>query len=218
MKGFFLLNFKVYFDYMKPILTIFCGLMTFMTQAQISNNFCDSIIIQSCQTNATGEQIEVIVSNYSTNIMSYPGFVILSENGDTIALEEVNYFGIGFNQLHILNVINPPNLPMSITLELHTLFYDSLECSWNMTLGLNDLAQTPSEHVHISPNPAKEWIEIKNLHDQHSLEIKIFNAFGKALEFHRDGQFIDVSKFPKGMYYLELRDVKTTQNSKFLIQ
>ena len=42
-------------------------------------------------TKCNGEQIEVIVSNYSTNIMSYPGFVILSENGDTIALEEVNY-------------------------------------------------------------------------------------------------------------------------------
>ena len=218
MKGFFLLNFKVYFDYMKPILTIFCGLMTFMTQAQTSNNFCDSIIIHSCQTNATGEQIEVIVSNYSTNIMSYPGFVILSENGDTIALEEVNYFGIGFNQLHILNVINPPNLPMNITLELHTLFYDSLECSWNLTLGLNELAQPLFEHLQISPNPAKEWIEIKNLHDLHPLEIKIYNAFGKALEFQRDGQFIDVSKFPKGMYYLELRDGKTTQKSKFLIQ
>ena len=105
---------------MKPILAIFCGLMTFMMQAQTSNNYCDSIIIHSCQPNATGEQIEVIVSN---QIMSYPGFVILSENGDTIALEEVNYFGIGLDQLHILNVINPPNLPMSITLELHTLFY-----------------------------------------------------------------------------------------------
>ena len=64
MKGFFLLNFKVYFDHMKPILAIFCGLMTFMMQAQTSNNYCDSIIIHSCQPNATGEQIEVIVSNY----------------------------------------------------------------------------------------------------------------------------------------------------------
>ena len=80
-EGFFLLNFKIYFDHMKPILAIFCGLMTFMMQAQTSNNYCDSIIIHSCQPNATGEQIEVIVSNYSTNIMSYPGFVILSENG-----------------------------------------------------------------------------------------------------------------------------------------
>lgn len=189
-----------------------------MTQAQSSNNYCDSIIIHSCQPNATGEQIEVIVSNYSTNIMSYPGFVILSENGDTIALEEVNYFGIGFNQLHILNVINPPNLPMNITLELHTLFYDSLECSWNLTLGLNELAQPLFEHLHISPNPAKEWIEIKNLHDLHPLDIKIYNAFGKAIEFYRDGQFIDVSKFPKGMYYLELIEGNMIKKSKFIVK
>ena len=189
-----------------------------MTQAQSSNNYCDSIIIHSCQPNATGEQIDVIVSNYSENIMSYPGFVILSENGDTIALEEVNYFGIGFNQLHILNVINPPNLPMNITLELHTLFYDSLECSWNLTLGLNDLAQPLFEYLHISPNPANEWIEIKNLHDLHPLEIKIYNAFGKAQEFHRDGQFIDVSKFPKGMYYLELIEGNMIKKSRFIVK
>ena len=218
MKGFFLLNFEVYFDHMKPILAIFCGLMTFILQAQSSNNYCDSIIIHSCQPNATGEQIEVIVSNYSTNIMSYPGFVILSENGDTIALEEVNYFGIGFNQLHILNVINPPNLPMNITLELHTLFYDSLECSWNLTLGLNELAQPLFEHLHISPNPAKEWIEIRNLHDLHPLDIKIYNAFGKAIEFYRDGQLIYISKFPKGMYYLELIEGNMIKKSKFIVK
>ena len=218
MKGFFSLNFEVYFDHMKPILAIFCGLMTFILQAQSSNNYCDSIIIHSCQPNATGEQIEVIVSNYSTNIMSYPGFVILSENGDTIALEEVNYFGIGFNQLHILNVINPPNLPMNITLELHTLFYDSLECSWNLTLGLNELAQPLFKHLHISPNPAKEWIEIRNLHDLRPLDIKIYNAFGKAIEFYRDGQFIDVSKFPKGMYYLELIEGNMIKKSKFIVK
>jgi len=187
-------------------------------QAQSSNNYCDSIIIHSCQPNATGEQFEVIVSNYSENIMSYPGFVILSENGDTIALEEVNYFGIGFNQFHILNVINPPNLPMNITLELHTLFYDSLECSWNLTLGLNDLAQPLFEYLHISPNPANERIEIKNLHDLHPLEINIYNAFGKALEFHRDGQFIDVSKFPKGMYYLELIEGNMIKKSRFIVK
>ena len=203
---------------MKPILVIFCGLMTFILQAQSSNNYCDSIIIHSCQPNATGEQIEVIVSNYSTNIMSYPGFVILSENGDTIALEEVNYFGIGFNQLHILNVINPPNLPMNITLELHTLFYDSLECSWNLTLGLNELAQPLFEHLHISPNPAKEWIEIRNLHDLHPLDIKIYNAFGKAIKFYRNGQLIDVSKFPKGMYYLELIEGNMIKKSKFIVK
>lgn len=218
MKGFVLLNLEVYFDHMKPILAIFCGLMTFILQAQSSNNYCDSIIIHSCQPNATGEQIEVIVSNYSTNIMSYPGFVILSENGDTIALEEVNYFGIGFNQLHILNVINPPNLPMNITLELHTLFYDSLECSWNLTLGLNELAQPLFEHLHISPNPAKEWIEIRNLNDLHPLDIKIYNAFGKAIEFYRDGQLIDVSKFPKGMYYLELIEGNMIKKSKFIVK
>ena len=125
---------------MKPILAIFCGLMTFMIQAQTSNNYCDSIIIHSCQPNATGEQIEVLVSNYSTNIMSYPGFVILSKM-EYHCIRRSKLFWNWFNQLHILNVINPPNLPMNITLELHTFFYDSLECSWNLTLGLNELAQ-----------------------------------------------------------------------------
>lgn len=219
MKGFFLIIFNVYFDHMKPILAIFCVLMTFMTQAQTSVNPCDSIFIHSCQPNATGIQIEIVASNHSIDIISYPGFILLADNGDTIAVEEVNYFGIGWNeQIHVLNIVNQPTIPSPVTLELHSHFYDSLRCSWSLTLGSALFIEQKIETVQVIPNPAKEWIEIKDLHDIHPLEIKIFNAFGKDIKFQRDGQFIDVSKFPKGMYYLELRNGNTTHNSKFLIQ
>ena len=204
---------------MKSVLAIFFGLMTFMTIAQTFDNPCDSIFIHSCQPNATGIQIEIVASNHSIDIMSYPGFILLDDNGDTIAVEEVNYFGIGWNeQLHILNIINQPTIPSQVTLELHSHFYDSLRCSWNLTLGSSLLTEEKIETVQVIPNPANKWIKLNHSLSEQPQEIKIFNAFGKALEFHRDGQFIDVSKFPKGMYYLEFRNGKTTQNNKFLIQ
>jgi len=193
--------------------------MTFMIMAQTSGNPCDSIFIHSCQPNATGIQIEVVTSNHSLDIISYPGFVLLAENGDTIAVEEVDYFGIGWNeQTHILHIINQPSLPSNATLELHSHFYDSLRCSWSLTLGSSQLTEQEDETVQIIPNPAKEWIQISHSPGVHPLEIKIFNALGEAMKFNRNGPFIDVSIFSKGLYYIEYFIGNQFRRSKFLIQ
>ena len=190
-----------------------------MTMAQTSSNPCDSIFIHSCQPNATGIQIEVVVSNHSVDIISYPGFVLLADNGDTIAIEEVNYFGIGWNeQLHILNIVNQPTIPSTVALELHSHFYDSLRCSWSLTLGSSQLIEQEIETVQIIPNPAKEWIQINHSPVEHPLEIKIFNVLGESMEINRNEQFIDVSTFSKGLYYIEYSIGNQLKKSKFLVQ
>jgi hypothetical protein len=55
--------------------------------------------------------------------------------GDTLAQEHVNFFGIGQQSTHYLTVNPGVADPMDIfigSLELHTHFYDTLACSWQM--------------------------------------------------------------------------------------
>ncbi len=53
---------------------------------------------------------------------------------DTIAKETVNYYGIGWNQIHSMNIIKQFDLPFEGILELHTGFYSSQECTFPITI------------------------------------------------------------------------------------
>ena len=68
----------------------------------ISNNIysqsfsCDSVQISNViYTPDSLNQISLMASNANLDIISYPGFVLLNDIGDTMAKEVVNYFGIG---------------------------------------------------------------------------------------------------------------------------
>ena len=203
---------------MKLLNSLFFLLIATVCNAQTIGDPCDSIFIHSVIPNATGEQIEVMASNHSLDIMSYPGFILFNENGDTIAVEDVNYFGIGWNeQLHILNIINQPTLPMTGLLELHTHFYDSLRCSWSWTLGPAKLTEQQEESIQIAPNPAHDWIEIQHLTDNISLEINIYNAYGEQMKSNLSGKRIDISSFPNGIYHLEYKTSNSLKRIKFIV-
>ena len=204
---------------MKFLLIIPFILLFLSSFSQTEGDPCDSIFVHSCLPNATGIQIEVVVSNHSLDIISYPGFVLLAENGDTIAVEQVNYFGIGWDaQSHILNIINQPSLPSNATLELHSHFYDSLRCSWSVTLGSSQLTEQYDRQIQIFPNPAKDWIQIEHAFAESLLDIQIYNTLGEAMILKRISNRIDVSQFSKGLYYIEYFIGNQFRRSKFLIQ
>ena len=99
---------------------------------------CDSLIFYSIQYAAYYDSIiEVTVSNPSSVLFDYPGFILFDDNGDTLAIETVNYFGIGqFPQIHSL-FVHPgatlPSGPFTGTLELWTSFYTNLSCTFPIT-------------------------------------------------------------------------------------
>jgi len=204
---------------MKAFLIIPFTLMFFTSIGQIDGDPCDSIFIHSVAPNTTGIQIEVLTSNHSADIMSYPGFILLMENGDTIAIEEVNYFGIGWNeQTHILNIVNPPTLPMSVILELHTHFYDSLRCSWDLTLGSTSLLETEAPNIRVFPNPAEDYIMIKNAMPHNLSGLRVVNAIGEIMETKIAGNKINTSNYSNGLYYVEYIDESEYIRIKFTVQ
>lgn len=101
---------------------------------------CDSLQIVSIMYEAFGDSlIEVHLTNAGSEIFSYPGLILFNADGDTIAVEEVNSFGIGTTSIHLLSIHPDADLTdpeFSGTLELWTNFYDTLACTFPVEVQL----------------------------------------------------------------------------------
>lgn len=101
---------------------------------------CDDLNFLSIQYSPFTDSVVVIsVENNSSQLFDYPGFVLINSDGDTVAKEMVNYFGIGSQSVHTLEVYGGMQDPLQNfqgQLQLHTLFYDELACSWNLDQSL----------------------------------------------------------------------------------
>ncbi len=115
-------------------------LLSLSFQKIFAQNPCDELAIVSIQYSPfTDTLIIVEVINASEELFSYPGFVLINTNGDTLAKEVVNYFGISGPSVHLLTVrpgVANPLDNFQGTLELHTDFFGSLACSWPINQGL----------------------------------------------------------------------------------
>lgn len=105
-----------------------------------AQNSCDSLEIVSVTYSPFFDTlIEVRVINHNQQMFfSTPGFVLLNAQGDTVAKETVNFFGIGSIQTHVLPVKQGmiTSAEFEGTLELWTLFFDTLVCTWADTFRL----------------------------------------------------------------------------------
>lgn len=97
---------------------------------------CDGLDILSVQYSPFTDTVIIVqVVNNGDELFSYPGFVLINSDGDTLALEIVSYFGIGQQSVHHLNVrpgISDPTDVFQGVLELYSGFFDTHECSWPM--------------------------------------------------------------------------------------
>ncbi len=101
---------------------------------------CDSLQIASVHWQAFSDTAIVVhVFNTSTTLFDYPNFILFDENGDTLAVETVNFFGIAGESYHILR-LHPngtvPNAPYYGTLQLWTGFTTDLACEWLLFIDL----------------------------------------------------------------------------------
>jgi hypothetical protein len=66
---------------------------------------CDSLILASVQGSPFSDSLLTVhVFNSTSTLFDYPGFILLDGDGDTLAQEVVNYFGIGQETWHSLAV------------------------------------------------------------------------------------------------------------------
>lgn len=182
---------------------------------------CDSLFLQCCIIHPDNTNLlHLEASNHSDDIFDYPGFVLYNTNGDTIAKEIVNYFGIGWNyQPHDLVLYETFTLPFEGVLELYMLFYDTLACT--IPISIADTVLT-AENTDIAissiyPNPVFETLHV--LMEPSDAGFTISDISGKTfdLPFQRQetGILIEVSMLPPGIYFLTMVNEHNKKNIKF---
>ncbi len=101
---------------------------------------CDSLVVSSITWHAFSDTAIVVhVFNNSTTLFDYPNFILFDANGDTLAKETVNFFGIAGESWHLLRIHDDatiPNAPFNGALELWTLFTEELACTWDLAIDL----------------------------------------------------------------------------------
>jgi len=170
---------------------------------------CDSVEIDCCTYGSNlGNTINILVSNYSSDIFSYPGFILFTEEMDTVAIETVNYYGIGWSQTHILNIIHPIELPFEGVIELHTGFYDTHVCSFPISIPDSTLTKVidfEDAEVRVYPNPAHDYLSIPYEKHQGIKLIQIYDLRGQMiLEANSIENRINISSLQSGSYFISM--------------
>jgi len=85
---------------------------------------------------------------------------------------------------------------------------DTLSCSSSLTVGLNSNILINELHLNIFPNPSNGvfTITFQNMPNKNS-EIEIFNSLGQRINkdvLNTQTKTIDISSFPKGIYFLKI--------------
>ena len=103
---------------------------------------CDFIEIQSMEiNNQTGGLIIDIFT--STSFGPYPYFILTNTNGDTLAQEEIYYFGLSEVTTHNLQLFtNPASWDSNLILELYEGMGDNLECTFDINVGCTNYLAT----------------------------------------------------------------------------
>ena len=167
---------------MKPVIFLFLVCFTTMLSAQ-SETECDQITIKfhGLLTSNKSDQLFFEVSNqvYTGNLYYYPGFLLLNEEGDTIAKEAVKYYGIGTGfQTHILELQADIAFPFSGYLELHGSYYQKRFCSFPVEIESADYVSFDA----IKSQPVK--VELNMAENFLVLDLGGSNINAEVLDYH----------------------------------
>lgn len=117
---------------MKHLISLVLG--TLLHFGIIAQSACDSVLIHSLNYDLfhSDSLIEVVVKNESSVFFNYPALVLLDANGDTVASEDVNFFGLGnYYQGHTLTLHEPLNDHIVLGGQLVlTGMNESVYCTW----------------------------------------------------------------------------------------
>lgn len=113
----------------------------------VSGTFpCEGLVVSPVRWHAlTDTTLVISVTNPTNELFAYPNFILLTTNGDTLAVEQTSLFGLpGSGSVHYLHIHPGAVLPsgaFSGWLELWTGFTTELACSWELSI---DLCPPPS--------------------------------------------------------------------------
>ena len=92
---------------------------------------CSNLEITSIYQSGPSQFIVNVTNNSWDDVFSYPGFVLFNAFGDTLAIENVNYYALVNESTHYLEILDDVILTEDVSLELFTDFYDFIQCQWD---------------------------------------------------------------------------------------
>lgn len=188
--------------------TLFVFLTGFFGNSAWSQTNCDSLIIDCCDFQLIGnDTVFLTVENTATQAgYGYPGFILLNDMGDTMAMETVNYFGIGMGQqVHVLDVLNQIDIPFTGTLQLWGGFYDTLYCEFPVFIIAS--IDENEHHIDVYPNPVTDYVQFTGVE---SGTYDLYTVGGKSVKLEQSFThgMIDVRDLPSGMYFIEIQSTE----------
>jgi hypothetical protein len=112
----------------------------FFTVTGSGGDPCDDLTLVSVHWQAFADTALIVhVLNSGPVGFDYPNFILFNEQGDTLARETVNFFGIANESWHVMRILDGvvlPDVPFNGRLELWTFFTDSLVCTWDQSFDL----------------------------------------------------------------------------------
>ena len=150
---------------MKYLIFLFLVSLNLTLTAQDATD-CEKLAIEihGLVDSENSNQIFIESSNtlYSGNLYHYPGFLLLNEEGDTIAQENVTYYGIGTGfYTHLLEIKDKMSFPFNGRLELFGSNYQKLFCSFPIELEELDyvsLKDIKNEKIKIVPTINEDYL------------------------------------------------------------
>ena len=82
--------------------------------------------------------------------------------------------------------------------------------------GVLSTPNLPFQLLEVFPTLTNDYLYVKGIKGLQS-SVKIFNQLGQDLEFELIGDKIDVSRFPKGLYLIHIKDSNQSKLFKFLV-
>lgn len=189
------------------LLAAFCSGMD--VQAQTACDTLEILSINYAPFSDTAVRIQVV--NESSVLFDYPGFILFDENGDTLAVETVFYFGIGQESEHMLTIHPDAVVPVGTfqgTLELWTGFYDQMACSWSFPIDLCPAEECSFAQVELYNfggalvNASFDWMVTDTL--QNSLASGVF-TMNDTVQYATDGVCL-----PAGEYFYSVNSDQIT--------
>lgn len=79
--------------------------------------------------------------------------------------------------------------------------------------------QSVSEEISFFPNPAKDWIYVRNDSESRILEVNLMNAVGQVIQrFQPDVPTISINGLPEGLYMIEFVTGKSRYTHQLLVR
>jgi hypothetical protein len=193
------------------LLLCICVSLQMKPQAINCSSFCvTGITIDT--TGANTLNVTISMGGTSSNFINYP-YVSLVKNtlGDTVATGIMNFFGQGGNSSQVYTVSTSlDSLPANFTCTVY-FKYDTVTCLLPYPCIPQGIAEkTALSGIKIYPNPSEGKFIFENEKPGPAVyELTIYNSLGNKIYSQAHStqdkkNEIDLSAFPKGIYFIQL--------------